>query len=92
MSDETKLGSDTRDERKAVGLWDQTKAWAANNRTISGALVGGAAGIIVPGAGPLIGSIVGAGIGFASSRESKKEELEPPKALEPARSRRGEHV
>ena len=31
------------DETKAVGMWDRTKAWANKNRTISGALVGGAA-------------------------------------------------
>jgi hypothetical protein len=55
MSDETRPGSHTRDEKKAVGLWERTKAWADKNRTISGALVGGAAGTIVPGAGPLIG-------------------------------------
>jgi hypothetical protein len=52
------------DEAKAVGMWDRTKAWADKNRTISGALVGGAAGTIVPGLGTLIGAIVGAGVGF----------------------------
>ena len=49
------------DETEAVGLWDRTKAWADKNRTISGALVGGAAGTIVPGLGTVIGAIVGAG-------------------------------
>src|SRR5262249_62288074 len=32
------------DETKPVGLWERTKAWADKNRTISGALVGGAPG------------------------------------------------
>ena len=62
------------DETKPVGVWARTKAWADKNRTISGALVGGAAGTIVPGLGTVIGAIVGAGVGFASSKE-KKEEL-----------------
>jgi hypothetical protein len=61
------------DETEAVGLWDRTKAWADKNRTISGAVVGGAAGTIVPGLGTLIGAIVGAGIGFASSKEKKED-------------------
>jgi Glycine zipper len=60
-------------ETEAVGLWDRTKAWADKNRTISGALVGGAAGTIVPGLGTLIGAIVGAGVGFASSKEKKED-------------------
>jgi len=60
------------DETKLPGLWDRTKAWADKNRTISGALVGGAAGTIVPGFGTLIGAIVGAGVGFASSKEKKE--------------------
>jgi hypothetical protein len=50
-----------------------TKAWADKNRTISGTLVGGAAGTIVPGLGTAIGAIVGAGIGFASSMEKKDD-------------------
>jgi hypothetical protein len=62
------------DVTKPVGLWDRTKAWADKNRTISGALVGGAAGTIVPGFGTLIGAIVGAGVGFASSKEKEKKE------------------
>jgi hypothetical protein len=61
------------DETKPVDLWEQTKAWVDKNRTISGALVGGAAGTIVPGLGTAIGVIVGAGIGFASSMEKKEE-------------------
>jgi len=61
------------DETEAVGLWDRTKAWADKNRTISGALVGGAAGTIVPGLGTVIGAVVGAGIGFASSKEKKED-------------------
>jgi hypothetical protein len=61
------------DETDAVGLWDRTKAWADKNRTISGALVGGAAGTIVPGLGTVIGAVVGAGIGFASSKEKKED-------------------
>ena len=62
------------DEAKPVGLWEQAKDWADKNRTLSGALLGGAAGTIVPGLGTVIGAIVGAGVGFASSKE-KKEEL-----------------
>ena len=61
------------DETTPVGLWDRTKAWADKNRTISGALVGGAAGTIVPGLGTVIGAVVGAGIGFASSKEKKDD-------------------
>ena len=61
------------DETKEGGLWEQTKAWADKNRTISGALVGGAAGTIVPGIGTVIGAIVGAGVGFASSKEKKED-------------------
>ena len=61
------------DETKEVGLWDRTKAWADKYRTISGALVGGAAGTVVPGLGTLIGAIVGAGVGFASSKEKKED-------------------
>jgi hypothetical protein len=61
------------DETEAVGLWDRTKAWADKNRTISGALVGGAAGTVVPGLGTVIGAIVGAGIGFASSKEKQED-------------------
>jgi hypothetical protein len=92
MSVETRPASHTRDdETKAIGLWEQTKAWADRNRTISGALVGGAAGTIVPGAGTLIGAIVGAGIGFASTKEDKTEELEPRRnAVETTRVRRVE--
>ena len=61
------------DETTPVGLWDRTKAWADKNRTISGALGGGAAGTIVPGLGTVIGAVVGAGIGFASSKEKKED-------------------
>ena len=61
------------DETKQAGLWERTKAWVDKNRTISGALVGGAAGTIVPGLGTVIGAIVGAGVGFASSKEKKEE-------------------
>ena len=61
------------DETKPVGLWERTKAWADENRTIAGALVGGAAGTIVPGLGTVIGAVVGAGIGFASSKEKQED-------------------
>ena len=60
-------------ETKAADLWERTKAWADKNRTISGALVGGAAGTIVPGLGSVVGAIVGAGVGFASSKEKKDD-------------------
>jgi len=65
-------GSNMNYETKAADLWERTKAWADKNRTISGALVGGAAGTIVPGLGTAIGAVVGAGIGFASSMEKKE--------------------
>ena len=61
------------DDTTAAGMWERPKAWADKNRTISGALVGGAAGTVVPGLGTVIGAIVGAGIGFASSKEKKEE-------------------
>ena len=60
-------------ETKPADVWEQTKAWANKNRTISGALLGGAAGTIVPGIGTVIGAIVGAGVGFASSKEKKED-------------------
>src|SRR5260370_4075690 len=56
------------DETTPVGLWERTKAWADKNRTISGALVGGAAGIIVPGVGTVIGAIVGASMSVSATR------------------------
>jgi hypothetical protein len=64
--------SNMNDETNTEGLWERTKAWADKNRTISGALVGGAAGTIVPGIGTVIGAIVGAGVGFASSKEKER--------------------
>jgi Glycine zipper len=76
MNDKTKPitgGSDISDKAKPVDLWDRTKAWANQNRTIAGTLVGGAAGTIIPGLGTLIGAIVGAGVGFASTKEKKQE-------------------
>jgi hypothetical protein len=72
-------GSNMNDETKPADLWERTKAWADKNRTISGALVGGAAGTVVPWIGTVIGAIVGAGIGFASAKEgiaSAKEKKE----------------
>ena len=74
MSNMSNMSDETKDETQPVGLWDRTKAWADKNRTISGALVGGAAGTVVPGLGTVIGAIVGAGVGFASSKEKKKAE------------------
>jgi hypothetical protein len=69
MNDETKPAKTKLAKTKPADLWEQTKAWADKNRTISGALLGGAAGTTVPGIGTVIGTIVGAGIGFASSKE-----------------------
>jgi hypothetical protein len=60
-------------EEKHDGFWDHVTGWAKQNRTIAGALAGGAAGTVVPGIGTLIGAIVGAGIGFASSKEKKHD-------------------
>ena len=72
MSDETKPASHTSDKTKAVTeVWENTKAWANKNRTIAGALIGGAAGTVVPGAGTVIGAVVGAVVGFASTKEQK---------------------
>jgi hypothetical protein len=75
ISDKAKpaVGSNISDKTKPVDLWDRTKAWVDQNRTIAGALVGGAAGTIMPGLGTVIGAILGAGIGFASSKEKKEE-------------------
>jgi hypothetical protein len=82
MSDETKPAG-LSDETNPAGLWERTKAWADKNRTISGALLGGAAGTLVPGFGTVIGAIVGAGVGFASSKEKKEEEREGGQADSP---------
>src|SRR5215467_773486 len=57
----TKLAKTKLAETEPADLWEQTKAWADKNRTISGALLGGAAGTIVPLIGTVIGTIVGAG-------------------------------
>src|SRR5215471_5029544 len=62
-------------ETKPADLWERTKAWADKNRSISGALVGGAAGTILPGIGTVIGAIMGAGIGFASSKEKPSSRI-----------------
>src|SRR5215471_9487384 len=72
MNDETTRAKTKRAKTKPADLWERTKAWADKNRTISGALLGGAAGTIVPGIGTVIGAIVGAGIGFASLKEKKR--------------------
>ena len=74
MNDKTKHAETKPAKTKHAGtkhadLWERTTAWADKNRTISGALLGGAAGTIVPGIGTAIGTIVGAGIGFASWKE-----------------------
>src|SRR5262249_20732929 len=68
-------GSNVNDETKPADLWELTKAWADKNRTISGGLVGGAAGTILPGIGTVIGAIMGAGIGFASSKEKPSSKI-----------------
>ena len=68
--------------------WERTKAWAGKNRTISGALVGGAAGTILPGIGTMIGAIVGAGIGFASSKEKPSSKIRSSTASRSRATRR----
>src|SRR5262249_1926167 len=68
-------GSNMTDETTPEGLWDRTKAWADKNRTISGPLVGGAAGTCVPGIGNVTGEIRGAGGGFATGKKRKKHHL-----------------
>src|SRR5262249_59063740 len=68
-------GSKINDETNPADPWERTKAWADKNRTISGALVGGAAGTILPGIGTVIGAILGAGIGFASSKEKPSSRI-----------------
>jgi hypothetical protein len=60
------------DETNPVGLWDRTKTWADKNRTISGALVGGAAGTIVPGSGPSSGRSSARGLDLPHRRKRKK--------------------
>jgi dolichol kinase len=57
-----------------MNLWTKTKKWADENRTVSGALAGFAAGTVVPGVGNVLGAVVGAGIGYASSKEKKAPE------------------
>lgn len=67
-------------DKEVPGLWAKTKAWANKNRTISGALAGFAAGTVVPGVGNVLGAIVGAGVGYASSKEkTRREEWEDHK-------------
>lgn len=58
-----------------TSFWAKAKAWVDNNRTLSGAAAGFAAGTIVPGIGNVVGAIVGAGVGYVSSKE-KQIELE----------------
>ena len=60
-------------DEKIASKWERAKEWADKNRAISGAIVGGAAGTILPWVGTVIGAIVGAGIGFASSQEEKED-------------------
>lgn len=59
-------------EEPKPGLWERTKRWADNNRTVAGAIGGAAVGSVVPGPGTVLGAIVGAGIGFVSSKEKKE--------------------
>src|SRR5262249_27500408 len=66
---ETKPAETKPAETKPADMWQQTKACADKNSTISAPALGGAAGTIVPGIGTVIGTIVAARIGFASSRE-----------------------
>jgi hypothetical protein len=79
---ETKPAKTKPAETKPADLWERTKAWADKNRTISGALLGGAAGTIVPGIGTVIGTIVGAGIGFATSKEKNVPDTQPAQPRE----------
>ena len=49
---ETKPAKTKHAETKHADLWERTTAWADKDRTISGALVGGAAGRSCRGSGP----------------------------------------
>ncbi len=60
------------DEQEKSGFW----AWVDDNRVIAGAVTGFAAGTIVPGVGNVIGAVVGAGVGYVSSKEKEKTNLE----------------
>jgi hypothetical protein len=62
------------DEKLEPNWWDNTKAWVSNNRVATGAIAGFAAGTIVPGPGNVIGAIVGAGIGYASTKEKEAQD------------------
>lgn len=55
-------------------MWDKAKAWVDKNRVASGAIAGLTAGTVVPGIGNVLGAIVGAGIGFASSKEKEAQD------------------
>ena len=68
-----------------MSLWEKTKKWADNNRVVAGALGGFAAGTVVPGVGNVVGAIVGAGVGYASSKEKQNAaEAEPPPRPDPS--------
>lgn len=56
-------------------LWNKTKAWASENRVITGALGGAAAGLAIPIVGPIFGAATGASIGYLSSKEEEKKKV-----------------
>ena len=62
-------------DTKPLTAWQKVKKAADENRTIAGAVGGFAAGTVVPGVGNVVGAIVGAGVGYFSSREKAKQEV-----------------
>ena len=61
-------------DKEIPTLWAKTKVWVSNNRTVSGALAGLAAGSVIPGIGNIFGVIVGAGVGYASAKEKERQD------------------
>src|SRR5262249_2698759 len=68
-----KRGTKRATKQKQAARGGRPKRGAARNRQIFWGPVGGAAGTVVPGIGTVIGAIVGAGVGFASSKEKKED-------------------
>lgn len=65
--------------RRKMNAWEKTKKWVDQNRVLSGAAAGFAAGTVVPGIGNLAGAIGGAAIGFLTKKE-KEVKVEEKKA------------
>lgn len=63
-----------------MSAWEKTKRWVDENRVVSGALAGLAAGTVVPGVGNVVGAVVGAGVGYWSTKEKRDGLQGLPKA------------